>query len=113
MRSTQKKIKFSKGQIAPELVERTDLELYNSSAQEIKNLVSTVYGGVRTRRGTKYTSDIYSSTTTGTVTNNIGGTDSYIQDLTNTFDSGDIGNVRDLITIDYGSLVVGGKFTVK
>jgi len=113
MRSTQKKIKFSKGQIAPELVERTDLELYNSSAQEIKNLVSTVYGGVRTRRGTKYTSDIYSSTTTGTVTNNIGGTDSYIQDLTNTFESSDIGNVRDLMTIDYGSLVVGGKFTVK
>ena len=112
-RTVQKRIKFSKGQIAPELVERTDLELNNSSAQEMTNLISTVYGGFRTRRGTKYMSDIYSSTTTGTVTNNIGGTNSYIQDLTNRFDSSNIGNVRDLMTVDYGSLVVGGKFTVK
>lgn len=113
MRSVQKKVTFSKGQIAPELVERTDLELYNKSAQEIKNLVSTVYGGVRTRRGTKYVSDIYSSTTTGTVTNNIGGTDSYIQDFDHTFESSDISTTRDLITIDYGSSIVGAKVTVK
>ena len=113
MRSTQKKIKFSKGQITPELVERTDLELYNSSAQEITNLISTVYGGVRTRRGTRYVSDIYSSTTTGTVTNNIGGTDSYIQDLTNPFESNNLGSTRELMSIDYGSVIVGGSLTVK
>lgn len=113
MRSTQKKIKFSKGQITPELVERTDLELYNSSAQEITNLVSTVYGGVRTRRGTRYVSDIYSSTTTGTVTNNIGGTDAYIQDLTNNFVSNDLGSTRELMSIDYGSVIVGGNLTIK
>ena len=113
MRSIQKKIKFSKGQITPELVERTDLELYNSSAQEIKNLVSTVYGGVRTRRGTRYVSDIYSSTTTGTVTNNIGGTDAYIQDLTNNFVSDNLGSTRELMSIDYGSVLVGGNLTIK
>ena len=33
--SIQKKVKFSKGQIAPELVERTDLDIYDSSAQKI------------------------------------------------------------------------------
>lgn len=113
MRSTQKKVKFSKGQISPELIERTDLELYNSSAQEIKNLISTVYGGVRTRRGTKYVSDIYSTTNTGTVTNNIGGTDSYIQDLTNSFVSSDVSTTRDLMVIDYGSNIVGANFVVK
>jgi hypothetical protein len=53
-KTIQKKIKFSKGQIVPELVERTDLELFDSSAQEMKNVVSTVYGGVRSRSGTKY-----------------------------------------------------------
>jgi hypothetical protein len=112
-RTTQKRIKFSKGQIAPELIERTDLNLYNSSAQEITNLISTVYGGVRTRRGTRYMSDIYSSTATGTVTNNIGGTDSYIQDLTNGYVSEDIGTTRELMVIDYQKAVVAANFRVK
>lgn len=53
-KTLQKKIKFSKGQVAPELVERTDLDFYDSSAQEMKNVISTVYGGVRSRYGTKY-----------------------------------------------------------
>lgn len=112
-RTVQKRIKFSKGQIAPELVERTDLELFNSSAQEMTNLISTVYGGFRTRRGTRYMSDIYSSTTTGTVTNNVGGNTSYIQDLNNSYASGNIGSIRELMTIDYGDAVVGANFRVK
>lgn len=53
-KTLQKKIKFSKGQVSPELIERTDLTFYDSSAQEMKNVVSTIYGGVRSRLGTKY-----------------------------------------------------------
>lgn len=111
--SIQKKVKFSKGQIAPELIERTDLELYDSSAQEITNLSSTVYGGLRTRRGTRYISDIYTSTTTGTATSNIGGNNSDIQDLTTPFESGDISTTRDLIDVDYGSIISTSSFSVK
>lgn len=112
-RTVQKRIKFSKGQIAPELVERTDLELYNSSAQEITNLVSTVYGGLRTRRGTRYMSDIYSATATGDVTNNIGGVTDNIQNLKNSYVSGNIGTTRELLTIDYKEAIVGANFRVK
>jgi len=52
-RTVQKKIKFTKGMITPALIERTDLPMYDSSAQEIKNYVCTPYGGFRTRRGTR------------------------------------------------------------
>lgn len=111
--SIQKKVKFSKGQIAPELVERTDLDIYDSSAQEITNLTSTVYGGLRTRRGTRYISDIHSKTETGTVTNNIGGNTSAIQDIGTTFTSGNISTTRDLIDLDYGQLIPSAQFVIK
>lgn len=111
--SIQKKVKFSKGQIAPELIERTDLDIYDSSAQEITNLTSTVYGGLRTRRGTRYISDIYTATQTGTATSNVGGTVSYIQDFEHTFESGNITTTRDLVNVDYGSLVSSSNLTIK
>lgn len=111
--SIQKRVKFSKGQIAPELVERTDLDIYDSSAQEITNMTSTVYGGLRTRRGTRYMSNVYSSTQTGTVTNNIGGTTANIQDLKEPFKSGDISTTRELMTIDYGEEILASSFSIK
>lgn len=112
--SIQKKVKFSKGQIAPELVERTDLDIYDSSAQEITNLTSTIYGGLRTRRGTRFSSEIYASNiTTGTVTNNIGGNTSAIQTLGTNFVSDNISTVRNLIDINYGSLISEGTFVIK
>lgn len=49
----QKKIKFSKGQIDERLLERTDLDILDSSASEITNLVSTPCGSVQTRLGTE------------------------------------------------------------
>lgn len=105
--SIQKKVRFSKGQIAPELVERTDLDIYDSSAQEIKNLTSTVYGGLKTRRGTVYCSKVYGSAgTTGTVTSSMGGTASAIQNITNTYTTSNIGTSTNIFTIDYGSELV-------
>jgi hypothetical protein len=52
-RSKQKKIKFSKGQIDERLLERTDLDILDSSASEITNMASTPYGSVQTRLGTE------------------------------------------------------------
>lgn len=108
----QKKIKFSKGQIVPELVERTDLGLYDSSAQNMKNVVSTVYGGVRSRRGTKYVSGVYTSQLqTGTVTADLGGNLSNVQELGGS-DSGTIGTNRDILSIDYGFVVEEGLIAI-
>ena len=52
MNTKQKKIKFSKGQISDKLLERTDLDILDSSASEITNFVSTPYGSIQTREGT-------------------------------------------------------------
>lgn len=51
--TSQKQVKFSKGQISPSLIERPDLELYSASAQNMKNFTATVFGGCKTRLGTK------------------------------------------------------------
>ena len=111
--SIQKRVKFSKGQITPELVERTDLDIYDSSAQEMTNVTSTIYGGVRSRRGTRYCSKVYGSAgITGTVTNNMGGNASYIQDLNNTYTTSNIGTSTNIFTIDYGSELTDANITI-
>ena len=100
-RTIQKKIKFSKGQIVPELVERTDLELYDSSAQKMENIISTVYGGVKSRRGTKYIDFLTSSQNeTGTATVYIGGNASDLQSLT-PYQTTNIGTNRNVWQIQY------------
>ena len=53
-RTVQKKIKFTKGMITKSLSERSDLEMYDSSAELINNYICTPYGGFRTRRGTRF-----------------------------------------------------------
>lgn len=111
----QKKIKWSKGQIVPELVERTDLDMFDSSAQNMDNVVSTVFGGVRSRSGTQYidvitgineetptsiTSTVFSSTTHFT---------DNVYKTTNT-----IGTNRLIALIDYGQSEEGvSTLTVK
>jgi hypothetical protein len=61
MRSQQKKVKFSKGQIDERLLERTDLDILDGSASEITNLVSTPYGGLKTRQGTSFITSTFKS----------------------------------------------------
>lgn len=102
-RTIQKKIKFSKGQIVPELVERTDLELYDSSAQKMENIISTVYGGVKSRRGTKYIDFLTASQIiTGTATVYIGGNASDLQDIT-PYTTTNIGTNRTVFSVDYST----------
>ena len=111
----QKRIKFSKGQIVPELVERTDLELFDSSAQVMRNVVSSVYGGVRSRRGTKKVDRILSgySNVTGTATSSMGGTASYIQDRNARFVTDKVGSNRNIFTLQYGTQQTGGVLKVR
>ena len=52
-RTQQKKLKFSKGEINHKLLERQDLDILDSSASYIKNMVSTPFGSERVREGTK------------------------------------------------------------
>ena len=109
----QKKIKFSKGQVSPELIERTDLSFYDSSAQEMKNVVSTIYGGVRTRRGTEYCSKVYGSAgVTGTVLSSMGGTSTAIQNIGDTYTTSNIGSNTELFKIDYGSVLQDANVVV-
>jgi len=51
MNTLQKKVKFSKGEVDERLLERQDINILDSSASYIKNLVSTPYGGVKIRAG--------------------------------------------------------------
>lgn len=99
----QKKIKFSKGQIVPELVERTDLSLYDSSAQNMKNVVSTIYGGVRSRRGTKFIGGVYTSPI-----KSISASSSFgFEDIENLSggDSSNIGTNREIVKLQYESVI--------
>ena len=53
-KTVQKRIRFNKGEINPLLSERSDTDLLGSSASYIKNYVPTIFGGIKTRKGTKY-----------------------------------------------------------
>ena len=111
----QKKIRFSKGQIVPELVERTDLELYDSSAQKMQNVVSSVYGGVRSRRGTVKVDRLFTgmAEVTGTASTDMGGTAANIQDKETRYVSGVVGTHRKIFQIDYGSSRNSGTLRVR
>lgn len=97
--SVQKKIKFSKGQVSPKLIERTDLDMYDSSAQKMENVVSSIYGGVNTRRGTELV-DNNGRVLYGNAVSYLGGVVDSIQNLS-LFTSDNIGASRDLFQIDY------------
>ena len=101
MRTVQKKIKFTKGMITPSLIERTDLPMYDSSAQEIVNYICTPYGGFRTRRGTRkiqkvdLAEKVYFDSASGQGT---------FED--NNYESGTLANLNDgdtIVTLDIGA----------
>jgi hypothetical protein len=52
VKTIQKKLKFSKGEINDKLLERQDLQILESSASYIKNMISTPFGSIRSRYGT-------------------------------------------------------------
>ena len=99
----QKKIKFSKGQVSPELIERTDLSFYDSSAQKMKNVISTIYGGVRSRKGTDFIDYItdMNENQPDSITTDVFGATTHFTDLEENV-SNVIGNNRLIGKFDYG-----------
>ncbi len=106
MRSKQKKIKFSKGQINSRLLERQDLDVLDSSARLVKNYISTPFGSIRSRGGTENIAKINSGKTalsTPTITNSIGGTDASLYNETALFVSDGIEGDTTWFKYDFGS----------
>lgn len=113
-RTIQKKNNFNHGMTTKELVERTDLDIFNKSAEKLLNMTPIIYGGLRSRRGTEYVSKlsfIAPTQATGTVTSPLGNASS-IQTAGANFVSNAIGSTKELFRIDYGSVQTVGHFTI-
>ena len=100
-KTKQKRIKFSKGEVNPLLSERTDIDILDNSASYIKNYTPTIFGGIKTRLGTKYIDivrNIINNIENPTITSLIGGNQ---QDLfnNNVFTSDKILNKQTLFNI--------------
>ena len=108
-KTIQKKIKFSKGQITPRLVERTDLAILDSSCAYAKNVIPTLYGGIKSRYGTKLIDEmVFGSTEViGTATSSVG-TPTNLQ--TTGFTTDGIESNRILFSIDYTTAQAAGQF---
>lgn len=108
-RTLQKKIVFSRGQIASGLVERSELEIFDKSAQCLKNFNSTVYGGLRSRRGTRLIGNVQSYTD-GIATDYCGGKSEDIQNPATVYSTQNIYN-RVIFDIDYSKVMAGSGQT--
>jgi hypothetical protein len=58
MKTKQKKLKFSNGEISERLQERSDLQSLDSSASYIRNMISTPYGTIRKRDGLSHVAQL-------------------------------------------------------
>lgn len=56
---------FSRGELDPELVYRSDLELFRSSLAECENFITLKRGGLRRRGGTKFIAELKNSSDKG------------------------------------------------
>lgn len=108
MKTKQKKLKFSKGEINPKLLERQDLPVLESSARYILNCISTPFGSIRTRGGSSNVAKVATNITafsTPTITNGLGGTDANLYNLTAIFTSGGIDTITDWFKYDFGAAI--------
>lgn len=53
---------FSKGEIAPDLYGRFDVDAYSSSARKARNVMVLKYGGLTKRPGTRYVAEVRDAT---------------------------------------------------
>lgn len=115
MRTIQKKINFNHGMITPELIERTDLDIYDKSAALLLNMTPVIFGGVRTRRGTVRCDRLFfndNASLVGTATSSIMDT-AKLQAFGEISQSRAIGGVRELFRIDYTTMIAGATFNIK
>jgi hypothetical protein len=100
--------------IVPELVERDDLDLFNKSCAVLENLFPMIYGGVKSRPGTRKVVSLNFSTSAdliGTPSSPLGDV-ANIQEPGNQFDSNAIVSERKLLQIDYGTTKETGTLSV-
>lgn len=50
---------FSKGEISPELIARTDVAAYSAASEKARNVFIRKYGGYRKRMGTRYVAEAH------------------------------------------------------
>lgn len=126
-RTIQKKNNFNHGMVNQELVERSDLTILDKSAELLENLVPSIYGGVRSRRGTVscdflFFTDAHTETSSstsylnGTATSPVIDNDKlgFLQELSTEVQSNAVGANRELLKIDYADVIAGGAtFTIK
>lgn len=63
--SYQQQATFSRGELDPELIYRTDLEFFRSGLAECENFITLKRGGLRRRGGTKFIGEIKDSSLAG------------------------------------------------
>lgn len=113
-RTIQKKNNFNHGIVNREITERSDLPLLDKSAAELVNLVPSIYGGVRSRRGTMYVAKPTFEGETqavGVATSTLGDA-SAIQSAGSNFISDAIGDTKTLFQIEYSGVFDVGHFTI-
>ena len=109
MKTQQKRVKFTKGEINQLSNERTDLSILDDSASFIKNYIPTIFGGFKTRMGTKKIDVIKTIDTTGvnrpTITSWFGGNTNYLFDNNHTFETENLisNNTGAIFDIDFSS----------
>jgi hypothetical protein len=98
--------RFTKGELNPKLLARSDVEMYYSSASKLRNVISLPYGGVQRRGGLKYVGKVPSLTqieepTTITAPN--GGTTANINDNDETtfFITNNLGTTDPFVAVKY------------
>lgn len=98
--------RFTKGELNPKLLARSDVEMYYSSASKLRNVISLPFGGVQRRSGTKYLGTLPNKLqieipTTITAPN--GGTTANINDNDETtfFETNNLGTIDPFIAVKY------------
>lgn len=109
MRTIQKKLKFSKGQIDERLLERQDLDILDSSASTITNFISTPYGSLKNRQGTLGIDGFEELAEIDTITNSVGSSGYSFNEATvkagGFYQTGDLSSLSDdseIIRLDFG-----------
>lgn len=98
--------RFTKGELNPKLLARSDVEMYYSSASKLRNVISLPFGGVQRRGGLKFIGEVPTKTqieepTTITAPN--GGNTSYINDNDETtfFITNNLGTTDPFVAVKY------------
>jgi hypothetical protein len=98
--------RFTKGELNPKLLARSDTEMYYSSASKLRNVISLPFGGVQRRGGFKYLGTLPNKLNIEiptTITAPNGGNTTYVNDNDETtfFETNNLGTIDPFIVVKY------------